>query len=175
MEEKKENQDSGNIVAKDVKEEDTASKYIEAINDLKKNTVSKEEYDKVKEENAKLITALANGEQIQINQKPVDKEEEKKQMDELKEKFTSKQLSNLEMIQASLKLREYAMKNGEIDPYLPVGPNYQPTVEDYTEADKVAKVFQECVESANGDSNAFTLLMQQRMKNPPQLQFLKKK
>ena len=64
---------------------------------------------------------------------------------------------------------------GEIDPYLPVGPNYQPTAEDYLEADKVAKVFQECVETANGDSNAFTLLMQQRMKNPPQLQFLKKK
>lgn len=175
MEEKKENKNLGDIGAEGVKGDDTASKYIDAINDLKKNTVSKDEYERLKGENAKLITALANGEQIQLQKQPVDKEEEKKQMDELKEKFTSKQLSNLEMIQASLKLREYAIKNGEIDPYLPVGPNYQPTSEDYLEADKVAKVFQECVETANGDSNAFTLLMQQRMKNPPQLQFLKKK
>ena len=43
--------------------------YISAITDLRNNTVSKDEYRKLQDENRKLINALSNGESLPAGNK----------------------------------------------------------------------------------------------------------
>ena len=44
--------------------EDNTSDYISQIKNLKENSVSKDDYNKLKADNKKLIDALANGSQL---------------------------------------------------------------------------------------------------------------
>ena len=55
-----------------------------------------------------------------------------------------------------MKLREALLEKGEKDPFLPYGKNIIPTDEDIATADRVARVLQECVDYADGDSDIFT-------------------
>ena len=41
--------------------------YIEAIKEMKQNSVTRESYDKLKSENKQLLDALVNGKEIQQN------------------------------------------------------------------------------------------------------------
>ena len=62
---------------------------VQAINELKQNTVSKEEYNKVKAEKDKYLKALIEGSQVADEKKePVD-------IDELRKSLFTKDLDNL--------------------------------------------------------------------------------
>ena len=124
--------------------------YIEAIKEIKQNSVDRAAYNKLREENKRLLTSLVNGESIDV------KKEEPVNIDELRDKLFNKESTNLEYISNALKLREELMKQGKPDPFLPAGKNIIPTEEDIKTADRVAKVLQECVDYADGDSNVFT-------------------
>lgn len=124
--------------------------YIEAIKEIKQNSVDREVYNKLREENKRLLNSLVNGESIDV------KKEEPVDIDELRDKLFNKESTNLEYISNALKLREELMKQGKPDPFLPAGKNIIPTEEDIKTADRVAKVLQECVDYADGDSNVFT-------------------
>lgn len=124
--------------------------YIEAIKEIKQNSVDREAYNKLREENKRLLNSLVNGESIDV------KKEEPVNIDELRDKLFNKESTNLEYISNALKLREELMKQGKPDPFLPAGKNIIPTEEDIKTANRVAKVLQECVDYANGDSNVFT-------------------
>lgn len=130
--------------------------YIEAIREIKENTVNKGDYLKLKEENKKLINALANGERIEQAQ------EIKVDIEELRNNLFNKELNNLDYITNALALREELMKQGEKDPFLPYGKNIMPTNEDIETAQRVADVLQECVDIAEGDSASFTIALQNR-------------
>lgn len=124
--------------------------YIEAIQELKENTVAKTEYEKLKAENQKLLKSLVNGETIQTEQKA--------DVGALREELFNKDcnLSNLDYISKSLELRDAIIAEGGADPFLPYGKNIMPTDYDIETANRVAAVFKECIEYANGDSNVFT-------------------
>ena len=124
--------------------------YIEAIKEIKQNSVDREAYNKLREENKRLLNSLVNGESIDV------KKEEPVNIDELRDKLFNKESTNLEYISNALKLREELMKQGKPDPFLPAGKNIIPIEEDIKTADRVAKVLQECVDYADGDSNVFT-------------------
>ena len=124
--------------------------YIEAIKEIKQNSVDREAYNKLREENKRLLNSLVNGESVDV------KKEEPVNIDELRDKLFNKESTNLEYISNALKLREELMKQGNPDPFLPAGKNIIPTEEDIKTADRVAKVLQECVDYADGDSNVFT-------------------
>lgn len=124
--------------------------YIEAIKEIKQNSVDREAYNKLREENKRLLNSLVNGESIDV------KKEEPVNIDELRDKLFNKESTNLEYISNALKLREELMKQGKPDPFLPYGKNIISTEEDIKTADRVAKVLQECVDYADGDSNVFT-------------------
>lgn len=134
--------------------------YIEAINELKKNSVDKVEYDKLLEENKKLLNTI-------VNQKPVQEvpaeqpKKSKEYMDNLRNELynSNKELSNLEYIDKTLKLREAIIENGGVDPFVPNGERIKPTAEDEAAAERVAKALQHCVDYAyenGGDSEVFT-------------------
>jgi hypothetical protein len=132
--------------------------YIEAIKEMKQNSVTRESYDKVKAENKKLLDALVNGKDIEIKkEEPVDINQLRKDL------FNKdKQMSNLEYVSTALKLRDALLEKGERDPFLPVGEKVSLTAEHYETAEKVATVLKECVEFADGDSGIFSAELQRR-------------
>jgi hypothetical protein len=138
--------------------EDSTQDYIAAIKELKQNSVNREEYDKLKAENKKLLDSIVNG--TEVAQQPTV---EKKSVEELRESYLKEDQTNLEFITNTLKLREALIAEGKPDPFLPVGEQILPTDDDIAKAQHVAEVLQECVDYANGDSAVFTNELQRRL------------
>ena len=138
---------------------DTSADYIATINAMKKNSVSRADYDKLREENRNLLNTLAEGGSIQVA-------EEKPQVDIQairKELFSPTcELNNLQYVEKALELRDALIENGEADPFLPISSSKSPTYEEISQAENVAKVFKECVEYADGDSQVFTQELMRR-------------
>lgn len=138
--------------------------YVQAIKELRDNTVSKDQYKKLKDENQKLLKSLINGETIEASEAApmVDVSELRKQL-----YGGGTQLSDLEYITKTLDLRDELIARGEADPFLPIGHQIAPTDSDRAAAAKVAKVMRECVEDADGDNNLFlSLLARQTIDTP---------
>ena len=145
--------------------EDNTQDYIAAIKELKQNSVDRSEYDKLRAENKKLIDAVVNGQPGQEEQVLV--KHSKEQIDDLRnDLFNSpRELTNLEFITKTMELREALMENGEPDPFLPVGKQISPTRDDIEGAEKVAQVYKECIEYAEGDSEVFTNELMRRTRD----------
>ena len=135
--------------------------YIEAIKEMKHNSVTRESYDKLKSENKQLLDALVNGKEIEMKQEePVD-------IAKLRKDLFNKDghMSNLEYVSTALKLRDALIEKGDRDPFLPYGDKVTLTAEHYAKAEQVATVLKDCVEFADGDSGIFTAELQRRTKD----------
>ena len=145
--------------------EDNTQDYLAAIKELKENSVNRSEYDKLRAENKRLIDAVVNGQPGQEEQ--VFVKHSKEQIDDLRnELFNSpRELNNLEFITKAMELREALMENGEPDPFLPVGKQISPTRDDLEGAEKVAQVYKECIDYAEGDSEVFTNELMRRTRD----------
>ena len=135
--------------------------YIEALKEMKQNSVDRATYDKLKSENKQLLDALVNGKEIEMKrEEPVDVNQLRKDL------FNrDKQMTNLDYVSNALKLREALIERGERDPFLPYGDKVSLTAEHYEKAEQVATVLKECVEFADGDSGIFTAELQRRTKD----------
>lgn len=151
MQEEKELNVSGEKV------EDMTPDYLAAINELKQNSVNREDYNKLKAENKKLLDSIVNGTPAEV-QSP-----QRKSIEELRAAYLKEDQTNLEYISNTLKLREALISEGKPDPFLPIGEQILPTDEDIAAANKVAAVLQECVDYAEGDSAVFTNELQRRL------------
>ena len=145
--------------------EDNTQDYLAAIKELKEKSVDRSEYDKLRAENKRLIDAVVNGQPGQEEQ--VFVKHSKEQIDDLRnELFNSpRELNNLEFITKAMELREALMENGEPDPFLPVGKQISPTRDDIEGAEKVAQVYKECIDYAEGDSEVFTNELMRRTRD----------
>ena len=145
--------------------EDNTQDYLAAIKELKENSVNRSEYEKLRAENKKLIDAVVNGQPGQEEQVVV--KHSKEQIDDLRnDLFNSpRELNNLEFITKAMELREALMENGEPDPFLPVGKQISPTRDDIEGAEKVAQVYKECIDYAEGDSEVFTNELMRRTRD----------
>lgn len=134
--------------------------YIDAINKLKENTVDKDKYMKLKEENKKLLESLVNGEDIAAANTV-----EKVDVGQLRQELYGEDsyLSNLDYVQKTLQLREAIIEGGGRDPFLPNSSQYSESSEDIEKALAVADVLQQCVDYAEGNNDIFTLELQRRM------------
>lgn len=142
--------------------ETDAVNYIEVIKEIKQNTVSKSEYEKLQNENKQLLQSLVNGEYMEKS-----KEEEPIDLENLRKDLQGKDMTNLEYVSTALKLRNETIKKGDRDPFLPYGKNILPTDDDVEKAEKVANVLQECVDIADGDADVFTNELQRRLVDSP--------
>ena len=136
--------------------------YIKALNDLKHNSVPIEKYNKLKEDNQKLLNSFVNGEDIQKPDKP-----EKVDVAQIRESMfgvKAKQMTNLEFIDNALKLRKQILDDGGADIFVPTGHKVQTTHNDYERAQRVANVLQECVDYASGNPEVFTDELKRRIK-----------
>lgn len=139
--------------------------YIQAIKELKENTVSRDAYMKLKNENKKLISNLVEG---NFENAPV---KEKVDIGQLRKELFNKDKSftNLEYIDKALKLREAMIDQGQNDPFLPMGKQISPTDNDIATANKVARVLQECVDYADGNPAVFQSEMQRILADTPSI------
>lgn len=145
------NEEFTNVSGTEMSEADTD--YVAAIQELQNNTVSKDQYNKLRAENKKLLDALVSGNSIE---NPVQKP--KVDIDGLRKDLFDKdaQLTNLEFVEKSLALRDALIEAGEPDPFLPIGSRISPTPEEARIAENVADIYRECIDYADGDSEVFT-------------------
>lgn len=145
--------DLTSVTSQDGETTETDFDPVQAINELKQNSVSKEMYNKVVEEKNKYLKALIDGNQVAEAQpkEPVD-------IDALRSDLFSgkKDLSNLEYAQKALELRNALIDSEGVDIFVGRGSKLTPTNEDYEAAQRVADTFQQCIDVAQGDSEIFT-------------------
>ena len=138
--------------------EDMTPDYIEAIKNLKQNSVDRQQYEDLKAENKKLLDSIVNGVSVEVEeQKP------KKSIEELRAELLDENNTNLQYIEKTLELREALIAEGQPDFFLPIGKQILPDDSDIAAANKVADVLKECVEYAQGDSSVFTNELQRRL------------
>ena len=142
--------------------EDNTNDYIDQIKKLKENSVSKDDYDKLRADNKKLIDALANGTQLEGKVEP--KIDAVENINNLRKKLFSKgsNLNNLEYCKTAVELRDALIETGDKDPFLPFGHNVIATDSDHETAERVASIMKDCIEYADGDSDIFTNELQRR-------------
>lgn len=133
----------------------TAKEYINQINDLREKTVSREEYERIKNDNKELAKALING--TGANIPGITKPEEKPDLDDLRKKlFTKKSKNDLEYFTNLLALRDGVMADGQPDPFLPINREFRATAQDEADAERIATQIKEAIEYADGDPAVFS-------------------
>lgn len=148
--------------------DNNADNYIQALNELKQNSVNKDEYLKLKQENSRLVQELATNTYQPEQPKEVEPEVD---IQALRNKlFGDKPLSNLDYISTALELRKELIRRGEPDPFTAHGKNYVATSDDIEKAEHVAEVLQEWVDYADGDNDVFRDVYQRNVVDtlPPQ-------
>ena len=140
------------------KKVDDSVDYIEAIKEIKENSVDKSLYEELREKNKQLIKALATGQTLE------DEKEEAVDIKKLRAELYSEDsdLSNLEYAKKTLELRDALIAEGGRDPFLPWGEKIIPTQQDVEAANRVYEVMKECIDYADGDNAVFTNELQRR-------------
>lgn len=129
-------------------------KYLDTINELKKNSVSREEYEKLRNENKTLLDNIVNGRTLDA----AAEEEAKPTAQELRDKLFGKdcdQLSDLEYIEGLCDLRDILLEEEGVDYFAPTGSKYSADFNDKQTAQKVYDGYRHCIEVADGDNHIF--------------------
>ena len=151
-----------NAVSGTDSQNDTNQDYISALNEMRKNTVSKEAYDKLREDNKKLLDTIVSGQSLEQTEV-----KEEVDVDVLRKELfgkSRKDLSNLEYVDKTLQLRKALMERGEQDPFvMKAGRTSSPEAEDFKKGERVASVLQECVDIADGNDSVFDNEFQRRL------------
>lgn len=134
---------------------DLENDYLEAIKELKANSVDRKEYLKLKEENKKLLKEVVSGE---ISPNRVESASGPS-IEDLKKKLT-KTTTNLDYIKTMLDIRDLRLEEtkGKEDIFLATGHNTMPTADEIANADFTARKLRELVDEADGDPNRFIAL-----------------
>lgn len=135
--------------------------YVEAIKNLKQNSVSKADYDALRLENKKLLQAVVNGQTVEVE--PEEPEVDLAQL--RKNVFDNPNQTNLEYVTNVLKLRDAVLEKEGYDVFVPQSSQYSPTQDDIARANKVAEQFKEMVDIADGNPNVFLNEYQRRVKD----------
>ena len=149
----------------EIKEEkenlDPNQNYIETIQKMKETMVSKDDYERLMQQNKQLLDTVVNG-GSKDDPKPTAEDLTKSINDIRKEIRTNEHMTNLDFAKAALKLREQVLERDKKDIFVAPGSKYTPTRADYEAAQKVADVFQECVDESDGDPEVFTRELMRR-------------
>ena len=140
--------------------DDPSQMYIDEIKQLKSNTVSKDAYQKLQEENRSLLKSLVEGQQVST---PVE-EQPSRSMEEILKDFNS-ETSNLDHIKYVMELHNKNLEHG-INDFVTNSSQYQATDEDIAAAKRVEDFFNDLIKTADGDSTVFNNEYQRRVVDP---------
>ena len=147
-------------------EETSNVALAKALKEARENTVSVEEYNKLQEENRKLVSEIINGEGGAGSGQQATPE--KASIEELRTILygpKASELSNLDFCKHTLELRDAVIAQEGYDPFLPHGAKIKPSEQDVERADAVAKVIKDCIDKSEGNSEVFTALLQAEITN----------
>lgn len=152
----------------DPTDDDPTAKYLKAIEELKKNSVPKDELEKLKKENKALLESIVDGKDLPASVLgSIDNtDSNQKRMGELREILfgpNRRDLSNLDTAKALVELRDLCIEETGEDPVISAMKN--PTVEDAKAASDAYDLMKFCIEQANGDSAVFTAFLQSHMQD----------
>lgn len=136
-------------------QDNSNQKYIDALAEMKANTVSKEKFKELEAENKKLLNAVINGDSVESNREAKKEASIEELRGSLFGKERNQNMTNLEFCTKALELREKLMEQGEADPFVPQGRKVSATYEDYAQAERVAQGLKEAIAAADGDPVAF--------------------
>ena len=130
--------------------------YAEVIKNLKATTVSREEYERVMNENKTLANALATSPAKSTDDAEVELPTDE-YIDGLRKKLfkINGGLSNREFIKTSLDLRDALIARGERDPFLPVNKEYIDNPSDMAAVNNLANGLREIVDYCGQDDSLF--------------------
>lgn len=142
---------------------------VQALAKLKENSVSKEDYAKLKEEHQQLLRKVVEGEVDLSNEEHNPVIDYTKEIKDLRNELYSgeNEFTNLEYVKKTLELRDAIIATGGEDPFLPLGRGVTITEADREAADRVAEVFRDAIDYAEGDSALFTAEIQRRTRDLP--------
>ena len=129
---------------------DDSVDYISALNEMKQNSVSRSEYEKLKADNKRLLDSIVNGTSENVEVLP------KKSIEELRKNFMKEGVSNLDYWKNALELRERLIEEGQPDPMIPTGVRVAANQMDYDGVEKLVSGIKHCIDYADGDSQLFT-------------------
>ena len=132
----------------------TADEYVKQVNELKKNSVPKEEYEKLLAEKKTLIKGMIDGNLPDDIKAQVDNKQNTPDIQELRKKLAKsgdEPILNCDYVETVLQLRQAALDRGETDPFLPQGVKANPTLIDLQGAQRVADGLQFCLDEARGE------------------------
>jgi hypothetical protein len=157
-----ENKNLEQTVVSGEEESNDSADLIKAIKEIKQNSVSREQYEKLQNENKELLDTLINGGQVEM----IDPAS-KPSIEDLRKELFSKEaadkgMTNLEFVSRSLELRDAIIESGGTDPFLPIGKGIELTRDDYEAAEFTAEQFRECIDIAQGNSEVFTAELMRR-------------
>ena len=147
-------------------EETSNVALAKALEEARKNSVSKEEFEKLQEENRRLVSEIINGEGGAGNGQQAAPEQAS--IEDLRTKLygpKASELTNLEFCKLTLDLRDAVIAQDGYDPFLPHGAKIKPTEQDIERADLVARTIKDCIEKSEGNSEVFTALLQAEIAN----------
>lgn len=124
---------------------DKIDEFIELAKKNQEDKIDRSEYEAMRNERDRVMAALIDGQKLEKQAESIP------DIAKLSEIFRNPDSTNLEVVSASLGIRQAALKKGKRDPFAPTNP----TEEDLRNAQKVADVFQECVDQANGNNEDF--------------------
>ena len=140
---------------------------LEAYNELKENSISKKEYDRVLKRNEDLTQALIRNDKLNIE----DQEPKESNMAKIKrltnELYSNNRedMTNLDYCQKTVELRDAIIAEGGRDPFLPTSGENKDSYANQQTAEKVANGLRKMVEDANGSPEAFNSLYQARVED----------
>lgn len=140
--------------------EDQDFKLLDEVENLKKNSVPKEEYEKLKLKNKELMKRIVDGGGQE------DKPEEAIDLDKIREElFTNNAegLSKREFWDRVLTLRHERLKNEGVDIFLPKGRKTRYTRLDIESANKVDEVISDMLEQSADNPGLFDVLFNEAL------------
>lgn len=133
----------------------------EQVLDIQKNYVKKDKYDKLEGDYRQLVSHILDGTDID---NPGGDQESPKASDLRKELYNPDgSLSNLEYVEKTLQLRKIIKEETGRDPFLPAGIKETPTEADAAAAQRVADILQSAVDEAEGDPEAFDVILSKKI------------
>ena len=151
-----------NLEERNEEQVDSDVDYLAAIKELKANSVDRAKYDKLKEENKKLLDTVINGGEYSGSQ-----EDSNVDLNQLRKNvFEKPDPTNLEYISNVLELRDALIEEGYEDPFVPQGSQVVVTEQDRITAEKVASQLREMVDKAAGDPHVYQAEFNRRVKTP---------
>lgn len=146
-------------------QDDLIKMYQNALAEVNTKYVSRESYEQLKKTHNDFVQSCVNGEQIAAaTPAPQKKSAKEIYMEMIK---PTRPLTNIEFVEKSLEYREALLEETGEDCFVSKGHGLNLTAESYASAQKSADIYRECIDYANGDSQAFTNELQRRMVDNP--------